>query len=185
MHTAQLPDAPVQEQQETSETTTPVRRQPLGFDARLAAADQAVADRCREALLRLDVDSALPATRLDLADVVRGPVQLLEEDEDLEPYPTPAAATLQRAARRLATGGWCQGTVVDEDGARCLYGAIRIEAPTEHTADDALAVLLDVIRRRWPDAGTVPEANDYRLRDGHTAVQLLDDAARVADARGI
>ena len=174
-HTA----APVQEQQEAPRTV----RQPLGLDARLAAASADMAERCREALLRLDIDSAMPGTRLDLADVVRGPVRLPEPDT--VPYPTPAAATLQRAARRLATGGWCQGTVVDEDGARCLYGAIRIEAPTEHTADDALAVLLDVIRRRWPDAGTVPEANDYRLRDEHTAVQLLDTAARVADARGI
>ena len=185
MHTAQLPDAPVQEQQETSETTTPVRRQPLGFDARLAAADQAVADRCREALLRLDVDSALPATRLDLADVVRGPVQLLEEEEDLEPYPTPAAATLQRAARRLATGGWCRHDLVDVEGRRCLYGAIKAEAPTAAAERDAMDVLLDVIRRQWPHAETVPTTNDHQLRDAESAVQLLDTAARVADARGI
>jgi len=149
----------------------------------MAAASEDVADRCRKALLKFDVNSATPGTRLDLADVVRGPVQLPEPDT--VPYPTPAAATLQRAARRLATGGWCQHDLVDADGARCLYGAIKAEAPTAAAERAALAVLLDVIRRSFPDADSVPQTNDHRLRDAEAAVQLLDDAARVADARGI
>ncbi|WP_455711189.1 DUF6197 family protein [Streptomyces atroolivaceus] len=31
---------------------------------------------------------------------------------------------------RLLTGGWCAGTFRDEDGALCLFGAIRFEGPT-------------------------------------------------------
>ena len=181
LHTAQHPAATVQEQQKT--TLGIPARQPLGLTARMAAADEAVADRCKTALLRLDIDSALPATRIDWSDVIRGPVRLPEGD--LELYPTPAAATLQRAARRLRDGGWCRGAMVAEDGARCLYGAIRIEAPTSRADRDALDVLLDVIRRQWPTADSVPDANDNSLRDGTAAVQLLDTAAYTAHARSL
>ena len=182
MHATTPPAAPLQEQQETAPA---IRRQPLGLDARMAAASEAVADRCRIALLRLDIDSALPATRIDWADVVRGPVQLPTDDEDLEPYPTPAAATLQRAARRLRDRGWCRRRVADEDGRRCLYGAITAEAPTGRAESDALDVLLDVIRRQWPNAESVPETNDRRLRSAAAAVHLLDTAAYTAHARGL
>lgn len=184
MHTTVTsPAAPAQEQQET--TAPAVRRQPLGLDARMAAASEAVADRCRTALLRLDIDSALPATRLDWDDVVRVPVPLLEDDEELELYPTPAAATLQRAARRLRDAGWCRHHLVDENGARCLYGAITAVAPTGRAEHDALAVLLEEIRRRWPTAESVPAANDDHLRDAAAAVQLLDAAAYTAHARSL
>jgi hypothetical protein len=151
----------------------------------MAAASEAVADRCRIALLRLDIDSALPATRIDWADVVRGPVQLPTDDEDLELYPTPTAATLQRAARRLRDAGWCRHHLVDVDGARCLYGAITASAPTARAERDAMDVLLQEIRRRWPDAASVPTTNDHQLRDAESAVQLLDAAAYTAHARGL
>ena len=182
MHTTTRPAAPAQEQQETA---APARRQPLGFDARMTATVEAMGDRCRDALLQLGVDSAMPETRLDLADIVRTPLAPPAVEPEIVPYATPAAATLHRAARRLAAGGWCRGALVDADGARCLYGAVHAEAPGSAAERDAMDVLLEAIRARWPDAETVPTTNDHRLRDGTAAVQLLDTAARVADARGI
>jgi hypothetical protein len=95
------------------------------------------------------------------------------------------AALLQRAAQQLAAGGWCRGATVDEAGARCLYGAVRAADPGGAHTDDALAVLLDALRRHWPDTDTIPEANDHRLPNQAAAVRLLGEAAVLADARGL
>lgn len=155
-----------------------------GLDARLAAAEAAMTVRLETAALAVDINTAHVATEpLDLAAVVTGPVPLPEPPEP--DYPTPMAALLQRAARRLTHGGWCRGATVDEDGARCLYGAIRAENPGGAHTDDALAVLLDAIRRRFPGAETIPSANDHFVPDSAAAVRLLDDAARLADTRGL
>ena len=167
------PDTPV----------APSARPPRGLDARLAAAEAHMTVQLDLAGLALSVNSRTAEDPLDLDDVVRGPVALPEPPEP--PYPTPAAATLQRARRRLRDGGWCQGATVDDEGARCLYGAVRAEAPTAGVESDALAVLLEAIRRRFPGADTVPDANDHHIGSWHTAVQLLGDAARIADARGL
>ncbi|MCC3654744.1 hypothetical protein LIX60_25420 [Streptomyces sp. S07_1.15] len=153
------------------------------LDARMAATDAAMTVRLELAALALDVDASAPETVLRLEDVITGPVQLPEPEET--PYPTPAAAALQRAARRLTDGGWCRGALIDAEGARCLYGAVRAEAPTARAEADALAVLLDAIRRRFPGAGSVPDANDRCLTDGWAAVRVLGEAARLADARGL
>ncbi|MFD7305183.1 hypothetical protein ACFV83_30345 [Streptomyces pharetrae] len=102
-----------------------------------------------------------------------------------DPYATSAAATLQRAARRLRTGGWCRGATVDADGARCLYGAVHAAAPSARVEGDALDVLLDAIRRRFPGADTIPEANDRHLTGWKAAVRILSEAAAPADARGL
>lgn len=138
----------------------------------------------RLALAALAVDARLGTAPLDLADVVTGPVEL---PAPLEPtYPTPITALLQRAARRLQSGGWCRGTAVDEAGARCLYGALQAEDPGGAHIDDALAVLLTALRREFgPDIETVPSANDHWVRGRGHAVRLLGDAARLADARGL
>ncbi|MDV9191583.1 hypothetical protein R6L23_25820 [Streptomyces sp. SR27] len=155
----------------------------LDLDARMAAVEAEMTVRLQLAGLALDVDTAHLSAPLDLADVITGPVPLPEPEED--PYGTPAAATLQRAARRLRTGGWCQGRTVDADGARCLYGAVHAEAPSSRAEGDALAVLLDVIRRHFPGTDTVPEANDHRLTGWRSAVRILGEAATLADARGL
>ncbi|WP_238419179.1 hypothetical protein [Streptomyces taklimakanensis] len=67
-----------------------------------------------------------------------------------------------------------------------LSGAVHTEAASDtgRAESDALAVLLEVIRRQWPEVGTVPEANDHRIPDGRTAVGLLN-AAALADVRGL
>ncbi|MFI6104892.1 hypothetical protein [Streptomyces sp. NPDC051310] len=114
-------------------------------------------------------------------DVTTRPVVLPEPEED--PYATSAAATLQRAARRLRTGGWCRGSTVDAGGARCLYGAVHAEAPSGRVEDDALGVLLDAIRRRFPGADTIPEADDRHLTGWKAAVRILSEAAALAGGR--
>ncbi|MTE22618.1 hypothetical protein F0L17_26690 [Streptomyces sp. TRM43335] len=168
----------------TPRATTPAP----GLDARLAAVDAGMTLRLERAALAVSCGAAhLAAPVLDLADVVTLPVELPAVLPSPD-YRTPAAALLQRAARRLEAGGWCQGATVAEDGARCLYGAVHAEAATDPTGraeDDALAVLLEAIRRRWPGVETIPEANDHRLPSGRAAVELLDDAAALADARGL
>ncbi|MFE1576257.1 DUF6197 family protein [Streptomyces fradiae] len=155
----------------------------LDLEARMAAVEAEMTVRLQLAGLAMDVDTAHRSAPLDLAGVITGPVELPEPEED--PYGTPAAATLQRAARRLRTGGWCQGRTVDADGARCLYGAVHAEAPSSGAEGDALAVLMDAIRRRFPGTDTIPEANDHRLTGWQAAVRILGEAAALADARGL
>jgi hypothetical protein len=93
------------------------------------------------------------------------------------------AAVLQRARARLERDGWCQGSTVEEDDARCLDGALRAEAATAAELADALAVLLDAIRRRFPGEDTVPGFNDHH---GPRAVfRVLDQAADLAHARNL
>ena len=141
--------------------------EPLGFDDRLA-------------LAALAVDARIQTTGLDLADVIRLPVELPAPEPPPCPYTAPVAACLWRAARRIEAG-WCTGRLRDEQGRVCLIGAIRAEAPGGGVADDACRVLLDAIRREFgPDVETVPAANDHLVRDGHMAARLLDEAA--ADA---
>lgn len=114
----------------------------------------------RLALASLAVDARIPTSQLDLADVIRLPV-----DTPLaaapNPYRTPLAALLHRARVRIETDGWARGACRDEDGRRCAIGAIRAEAASPGQADDASALLLDIVRREFgtPD-DTVPSWND-------------------------
>ena len=95
---------------------------------------------------------------------------------------TPIAATLHRALVRLEAGGWCTGSLRDEQGARCLIGVIRAEAASRHEADDACVILLDVIRRDFPQVETIPSWNDAQ-RDPQLPARYLDRAATFAHAR--
>ncbi|GAA1592656.1 DUF6197 family protein [Streptomyces globosus] len=158
-------------------------RPALDLDARMAAVDAEMTVRLELAGLTLDVDTVHASPPLDLADVITGPVPLPEPEE--APHTTPAAATLQRAARRLRTGGWCRGATVTADGARCLVGAVRAEAPTGRAEDDALTVLLDVLRRHYPDIASVPDANDRRLPDLRAVLRVLGEAAVLADTQSL
>lgn len=156
-------------------TTAPPAAAPLDLDERLR-------------LAVLAVDAAIDTEPLDLDDVIRAPEALSEALWAPAPAhrPTPVAALLQRAAHRLQTGGWCRGATVDDQGARCLYGAIRAADPGGAHTDDALAVLLTALRREFgPDVDTVPQANDHLLRDREHAVRILGAAADLADARGL
>jgi hypothetical protein len=142
--------------------------------------------RLDEAAVAYEVNTAHIATDpVDLADIVTvplntGPTPLPEL------YPTPVAALLQRAHHRLLTGGWCTGALVDEDGARCLLGAIRAEARGDSGLEaNAVTVLLDAIRRTFgDDVDSVPSFNDAH-GSARVPLRMLDQAAHLADARGL
>jgi hypothetical protein len=100
-------------------------------------------------------------------------------------YPTPVAALLQRAHHRLITEGWCSGALVNEQGARCLYGAIHAAARGDQSLESrGLEVLMDAIRRKFGDADSVPSFNDA-WNSGRIPMRMLDRAADLADARGL
>ena len=142
--------------------------------------------RLDEAAVAYEVNTArIPTEPVVLADVVTVPV---DTEPQLLPdlYPTPVAALLQRAHHRLITGGWCKDALVDEDGARCMLGAIRIEARGDRGLEaDAAAVLLDAIRRKFgDDVDSVPVFNDSWV-GGRVPIRMVDQAASLADARGL
>lgn len=153
-------------------TPAPTAAPALSLETRMALTDAAMAVRLDQAALAIAVSTA-PHT----IGAARAPIP--------DTYPTPVAALLQRAHHRLATAGWCAGTSRDERGAVCLYGAIHLEA-RGHTGHEtgAVAVLLDAIRRRFPHAESVPDWNDTQTGAANP-IRALDEAAQLADARGI
>ncbi|MEU0289911.1 hypothetical protein [Streptomyces sp. NPDC006147] len=179
------PSAAVQAPERAAPPVTPARA-PRGLDERLTAVSAAMDDRLALAALAVAVNTALrlpDVEPVDLADVVRVPAIVEPWRPPVDLYPTPAAAVLQRARARLERDGWCQGATVDEDGARCLYGALRAEAADAAELDAALAVLLETIRRHFPGEETVPGFNDTH---GPRAVfRVLDQAADLAHARNL
>lgn len=162
------------------------RRPPRTLDERLAAVSDLMDERLTLAVLAVAVNTAVSvpdAEPVDLADVIRAPAAVQPYRPPADLYPTPVAAVLQRALARLERDGWCQGATVDEDGARCLYGAIHAEAAGSAELHDALAVLLETIRRHFPGEDTVPGFNDHH---GPRAVfRVLDQAADLANARNL
>ncbi|MFE4019309.1 hypothetical protein ACFXPZ_18135 [Streptomyces sp. NPDC059101] len=166
-------------------TAAPVE---LSFDERLTLTDMAMTVRLDEATVAYEVNTAhIPTTPVDLADIVTRPLDTTPTPlPDLDPHPTPVAALLQRAHRRLLTDGWCAHVLVDRNGARCLVGAIHIEAGGDHRLeDDAATVLLDAIRRQFgDDVDSVTTLNDA-FGTGRVPIRMVDHAARLADARGL
>ncbi|MEE4419537.1 DUF6197 family protein [Streptomyces bugieae] len=138
----------------------------------------------RLALAALAVDARINTEPLDLADVIRSPVDAPTAPVP-QPYRTPIAALFHRAHTRLLRDGWCSDRLRDEQGARCMIGAIRAEAGSRSAADDACIFLLDIVRNEFdPTAETIASWND-RQRDGHMPARILGHAASRADARGI
>jgi hypothetical protein len=161
---------------------TPATEAPaLDLDARMALRLAEMDERCTLAVLAVDVNSAHIAAP-ELPQVTAPPP--LTPTAAPCPYPTPVAATLHRARLRLEAGGWCTGQLRDEQGAACLIGAIRIEAPNRGAADDACVILLEAIRRDFPTADTVPSWNDNQ-RDPRLPARYLDRAAELAHNRGL
>jgi hypothetical protein len=158
----------------------------LTLEERLALVNAEMTARLDEAAVAYEVNTAhIPTEPVDLADVVTGPLDTGHAPlPDL--YPTPVAALLQRAHHRLLTGGWCKDALVDEDGARCMLGAIRIEARGDRGLEaNAVSVLLDAIRRKFgDDVDSVPGFNDS-WSGGRVPIRMVDQAAHLADARGL
>jgi hypothetical protein len=172
---------------QTVPTTAPPTPPPaLSLEERMAFVSAAMSVRLDEAKVAYEVNTARIDTEpVDLDDVVTGPLDTGPAPLP-QPYPTPVAAVLQRAHHRLLTGGWCSGALVDEDGARCILGAIRIEARGNSGVEaDAAAVVLDAIRRRFGDhIDSAPGFNDS-WTDARHPIRMLDQAADLADTRGL
>ncbi|MFD4018499.1 DUF6197 family protein [Streptomyces sindenensis] len=74
-----------------------------------------------------------------------------------------------------------------EDGALCLFGAIRSESHRDLRLEmSAMAVLLEAICRQFGDRfDSVPAFNDAPAhRDGRVPMRILRQAADLAHARG-
>ncbi|MFC5802789.1 DUF6197 family protein [Streptomyces formicae] len=147
----------------------------LDLDARLALAQLAMDAKLNEAAVRFEVNTA----HIESALVVDFAPAILPA-----PGLTPLADLLHRAHARIQRDGWTTGHCRDEQGATCLYGAIRTEAATPGQAADACAVLLDTIRAQFPDTLTVPAWNDEQ-HDPAVVLRMLNQAAHDAATRGI
>ena len=167
----------------TTRTLTRAAAPPaLDLETRLALTEAAMTVRLDEAAVALEVRTAhLPAAE-PIPHIDAAPAHIPAAERC--PYTTPLAATLHRARLRLETSGWCTGALRDEQGAACLLGAIRAEAGSRDQADDAGALLLEAIRRDFPDAESVPAWNDRRATTW-LAGRYLDRAAELAHARGL
>ncbi|UXY24988.1 hypothetical protein N8I84_41900 (plasmid) [Streptomyces cynarae] len=164
-------------------------RSNLSLEARLAAVDAAMSVRLDEAAVAYEVRTAhIPTEPVDVADVVTVPLPLTPTLTPSAPqtYSTPVAALLERAHRRMEADGWCAGALVDDDGAVCLLGAIRAEAAGDRGLEaDAARVVLEAIHRRFgDDIESVPAFNDA-FGSGRTPLRMLDEAASLADAKGL
>ncbi|MFD9459008.1 hypothetical protein ACFWBC_38845 [Streptomyces sp. NPDC059985] len=174
-HPAHAPPIPARTSAPTAE---------LSLEARMAATDAAMTVRLEEAAVAYEVNTAhIPIKPVDLGDVIAVPPPPALQPPT--PYPTPVAGLLQRAHHRLLTDGWCSGALVDEEGARCLYGAIHAEARGDNSLEDsAAAVLLDAIRRKFTSVDSVPSFNDTHS-SGRVPMRMLDQAGDLAHARGL
>ncbi|MFE7757633.1 hypothetical protein [Streptomyces sp. NPDC057429] len=180
MPTTRTPCAPTSAPPAT--TTAPVV---LSLEARLAAVEAAMTAALDEAAVAYEVRTAhIPVDPVDLDDLVTLPLT-----PTLRPPPqpslTPVADLLQRAHQRLLTDGWCAGSQIREDGARCLYGVIRAEAVGDRSLEArGLEVLMDAIRADFGDEWSVPTFND-RWADARVPMRILGQAADLANEHGL
>ncbi|MGW0577734.1 DUF6197 family protein [Streptomyces sp. NPDC002920] len=151
----------------------------LDFETRLALAEAAMNVRLADASAAIEVNTAHipidPIPHVDAAPILAPAVAPC-------PYRTTIATLLWRARNILEVRGWCTGALRDEQGAVCLMGALRAATPSPSLESDALAVLLEAIRRDFPEAESVPRFNDGRA-NSFLAFRYLDRAADLAHAR--
>jgi hypothetical protein len=179
---ASLHTAPAQ----TDQQTRPAPGAALSLEARLAVVEAAMTVRLEEAAVAHEVRTAhIHTDTVDLGDVLTVPLTPAPTAPPRS-YTSPVAALLERARHRMETRGWCAGAAADEHGAVCMIGAIRAEAGGNRDLEtDAAAVVLDAIRRRFGDhIDSVPAFNDAH-GTGRIPLRMLDQAASLADARGL
>ncbi|MFD8346519.1 hypothetical protein ACFV2C_30145 [[Kitasatospora] papulosa] len=164
----------------TSTTTTPAV---LSLEARLAAVEAAMTVALDEAAVAYEVRTALiPVKRVDQADA--GTLPLTPTLQPTTPCASPVAALLHSAKQRFLTDGWCVGSQIRKDGARCLYGAIRIEAAGDRSLEThGLEAVVNAIRADLGDADSLPVFNDS-WTNGRVSIRMLGHAAALADNRG-
>jgi len=141
---------------------------PLTFEERLT-------------LAALAIDARIDTTPVDLADIIRIPVDTPQPTPS--PYTTPVAQLLHRARVLIETAGWCRDAAYDEAGAVCPIHAIRRTAHTRGQADDACVLLLESIERDFGDH-TIPAWNARQPGAAPVLLQL-DRAAQLADSRNL
>uniref|UniRef100_A0AAU3IBF9 Uncharacterized protein n=1 Tax=Streptomyces sp. NBC_01393 TaxID=2903851 RepID=A0AAU3IBF9_9ACTN len=183
-------------------TTPPVAAQPVperppgdGLEARLAAVKTEMDARLAQAAVAYEVNTAhIETTPVDwsrigapsapTAPLPTPPVP--SAPPGLAPHATPVAGLLHRASLRLRTDGWCAGALTDDDGHLCSLGAILRESGGErHIEAQAMAVLLETIRRQFgPHVESVPSFNDA-WGNGREPTRMLEQAAILADTRGL
>ncbi|MGW2780021.1 DUF6197 family protein [Streptomyces populi] len=161
-----------------------------GLEARLAAVKEEMDARLALAAVAYEVNTAhIETPPVDWTRIGAPPapaVLPLTTPPGPDPDTTPVAALLHRASLRLRTDGWCARTLTDEYGSLCSQGAIRKESGGDRNLEvQALAVLLEAIRRRFgPHVESVPSFNDS-WADGREPTRMLEQASVLADARGV
>lgn len=165
----------------TTSTRAPAAPTVVDFETRLAIADAAMNVRLAEASAAIEVNTAHipidPIPHVDAAPIVTPPTLPC-------PYRTTIATVLWQARNHLQDRGWCTGALRDEQGAVCLMGAIRAAAPSPDAEASALSVLLDAIKRDFPETESVPRFNDGRA-NSFLAFRYLDHAAQLAHNRNL
>ncbi|MFS4103795.1 hypothetical protein [Streptomyces sp. PD-S100-1] len=151
----------------------------LDLDARLALAGAVMDERIALAHLAVDINTAhLPAA--DPLPEITAPPHIVPQPVPC-PYSTPVATVLWRARQRLQEYGWLRGQLRDEQGAACAAGHIRAVAHGRAQYEDALAVLLDVIRRDFGVDG-IPAWNDAQT-SARPVIVAFERAADLAHTR--
>jgi hypothetical protein len=159
----------------TAATASRPTRVALDLDARLALVDAAMTVRLDEAAVAFEVNTAhLPDTGA-IPHITAAPIL----PPAACPYTNPVAALLHDARVLLEERGWCAGSMHGEDRQLCLYGALRTAGAGGSHIDTAMTVLLEAIRRDFPDAVSVPAWNDAH-GTARTATRYLDQAAGLA-----
>ncbi|MFI0968116.1 hypothetical protein ACH4S8_43245 [Streptomyces sp. NPDC021080] len=183
-------DAKPERPPEPSARPAPPARPGASLEARLAAVQEEMDARLALAAVAYEVNTAhietppVDWTRIGAPSAPGAPAPAAPPGP--APDATPVAALLHRASLRLRTDGWCAGTLTDEDGSLCSQGAIRSESGGDrHLEAQAMAVLLEAIRRRFgPHVESVPSFNDA-WGNGREPTRMLEQASVLADARGI
>jgi hypothetical protein len=151
----------------------------LDLETRLVLADAAMNVRLANASAAIEVNTAHiaidPIPHVDAAPILPTPAS---------PYSSPVAAVLHAALLRMEEGGWCAGAMRGEQQQTCPYGAIRAVTTDPSRVDDAMAILLEVIRRDFPDAESVPAWNDWH-GTARLAARYLGRAAELANTRNL
>lgn len=179
----------------------PVAAQPVperqpgdGLEARLAAVKTEMDARLAQAAVAYEVNTAHIETtpvdwsRIGAPSAPTAPSRPLLSPAlpGSRPARHPVAGLLHRASLRLRTDGWCAGALTDDDGRLCSLGAILRESGGDrHVEAQAMAVLLEAIRRQFgPHVESVPSFNDA-WGNGREPTRMLEQAAILADARGL
>ncbi|MEU9444648.1 hypothetical protein AB0D42_27955 [Streptomyces sp. NPDC048304] len=163
----------------TTATLAPAAPPALTLDEKLALKSLEMDGLLNEAAIEFEVNTA----HIELYPLAEITIPQTPQTAIPAPYSTPLAALLHRARVRIQADGWTRGACRDEDGRRCLIGAIQAEAASRHQADDACALLLDIVRREF-GGDTVPSWNDAQTSP-RPVLLALGRTADHADARGL